>query len=736
LRACEHALDAGVDKDRLIVNWCFSLGMLGRHEEALQRIDDALAKRPGDYDLVNLKGVLLKRADRVEESLDWFHRAIRLKPNHGSAWKNLGNSHDLLGNFPEAAKAFRRAAKIAPEDDEILRLLGRALYHAGDYPETVKVLRRLVWMRPQNEQAWKMLVTVLVKLGKRDELRQTLEQARTRLGDSPLPDIIAAQIDLDEGRIDEAIACLRAVQARLPGEHASGIMLGNLLESRDPQDSLTVLERTLNKNPDASDVLRTLVHCYGRARHGNEASHLEKAYALAIRLQDRFPRDRLRTAHTCRDIFSRMLDLDRHDRAGSHDELLPHWVAQGQIASIHYELGRVRSLDDRLRIVDAHRRWGEAVEARIRPLAPLGAPAVHGRRRLRIGFMSSDLRNHPVTYFALPLLEQFDADKVEVYCYSFSTKPKDRLQEYIEQKVSAFRWWPAVTDAQAAEGIRQDELDLLFELGGTTAMNKLNVMAYRPARIGASWLGYPHSAGLSRIDYIVVDPHILPTDPRLLVEQPLIMPESWVAVGRPGFPEIAIDETLPEDRRGAITFGTANNPYKFTRECLDAWARVMARVDNARFLFLRPEAATEGFRRNARTIFAERNVDPSRIDFVGVRGTHMAHYNSIDIALDSFPHVGGTTTCEALWMGVPTVTLAGPGFPERLAHSNLVNAGLTDLSAGDPERFVDLSVALASDKPRRAALRRDLRTMIRSNPLGQQHRFVREFYARAAVIAE
>jgi predicted O-linked N-acetylglucosamine transferase (SPINDLY family) len=276
---------------------------------------------------------------------------------------------------------------------------------------------------------------------------------------------------------------------------------------------------------------------------------------------------------------------------------------------------------------------------------------------------------------------------------------------------------------------------MLFELGGTTAMNKLDVMAYKPARIGASWLGYPHSAGMERIDYILVDPYIRPSDPRLLIEQPFELPESWVAMGQIGFREVPIEDTLPEERRGHLTFGTMNNPYKFTRQCLDAWAAVLRAVPGSRFLFVRPEVRTAAFVANARAAFAARDVDPDRLEYVGVRGAHMPHYNSIDIALDSLPHVGGTTTCETLWMGVPCVSLVGPGFAERLSYSNLSNAGVGDLAVFSVEDYVATAAALAADRSRRRVLRHGLRDMIRQHPLGQPGRFVDAFYAKAMEVA-
>ena len=171
-----------------------------------------------------------------------------------------------------------------------------------------------------------------------------------------------------------------------------------------------------------------------------------------------------------------------------------------------------------------------------------------------------------------------------------------------------------------------------------------------------------------------------------------------------------------------------NNPYKYNRQGLDAWAACLRAVPNSRFLFVRPEGRAASFIANARAAFAARDVDPDRVEFIGIRGDHLKHYNSIDIALDSFPHTGGTTTCETLWMGVPVVAMIGPGFPERLSYSNLSNAGLGDLAVRTPADYVATATALAEDQARRRQLRHGLRGMIRERPLGQVDRFVRAFY--------
>jgi predicted O-linked N-acetylglucosamine transferase (SPINDLY family) len=491
----------------------------------------------------------------------------------------------------------------------------------------------------------------------------------------------------------------------------------------------------MTANPRSIRLLSALVENLSRSRYGDEAQHLQEAYELSCRLLQADPGEMLRHAKPLRTVFLRCLDHDRLEASGKLTDLAPRWIAEGEIAGLHYELGHVHDMQDRLRIVEWHRQWGQREARNITPVARPAMPALSTGRKLRIGFMSSDLRDHPVTYFAMPLLERFDRDRVEVFCYSFNERERDTVQAHIEKQVTGFRWWPRRPSAEVAAGIAADGLDMLFELGGTTAMNKLDVMAFRPARIGASWLGYPHSAGLEAIDAILVDPYIRPSDPRLLIEQPFELPESWVALSPIGFREVPIEEGLPEERRGVLTFGTMNNPYKFTRACLDAWAAVLRAVPGSRFLFVRPEARTAAFVVNARAAFAARDVDPDRVEYVGVRGKHMPHYNSIDIALDSLPHVGGTTTCETLWMGVPCISLVGPGFPERLSYSNLSNAGLGDLAVFSVEDYVKTAAALAEDRSRRRMLRHGLRDMIRSHPLGQPDRFVQAFYAKAEEVA-
>ncbi len=401
----------------------------------------------------------------------------------------------------------------------------------------------------------------------------------------------------------------------------------------------------------------------------------------------------------------------------------------GKHTALMAHLSRVRTPQDRHSLVDMHRSWGGLVTRAV-STRPIDHPRTRRPNgKIRVGFMSSDLRAHPVAYFALPLLEHYDRSRFEVYCYSFYQGEEDPTQKQITAWVDGFRWWPHIGDREAAQEIAKDELDMLIELGGSTHMNKLTVMAYKPAPLGASWVGYPHSAGLAEIDYLVVDPYVLPEDPALILEKPMLLPRTWYALGERAFrQEPAANPQAPVERNGFVTFGTANNPYKYGREVLSAWARIVAAVPGSRFLFVRPESGSPAFRQNILAAFAREGVTADRVRFEAVRGRHLPFYNEMDISLDTFPQTGGTTTCESLWMGAPVVAQVGPAMFERLSYSVLMNLGLGDLCGRSTEDYVRIAVGLANDPERIAELRRTLRARMKASPLGDTRQFAVDYF--------
>jgi protein O-GlcNAc transferase len=505
------AIAAGASALVLAVPRALALSDAGRAGEAVDVLAFARKKRPKDFALTNLLGVLLKRAGRLEEAIPVLEAAKRLDPRNTAPWQNLGNVYEALGRYRDAAAAFQGGLRLTPRDPELLRLHGRALRICGDLLAALTSLERAITIAPGHRYVMAELVSVLLDLDRPESAAICVASARNaNSADAAFHDVMEARIHMRQGNLDLARGLLNKAIQTDPAEPDAYFNLARAFGDGDRASANEALRRGLACNPRSTPLAGELVESLSRSRYGDEASLLQEAYDVACGLLTGDSVTTSEHAKSLRTVFRRCLDFDRFDATGSLAELAPRWIADGHIFALLHELGTVRSLEDRKRIVEWHREWGRQQSARIAPVEPLTMPALHTGRSIRVGFMSSDLRVHPVSIFARQLFDQYERDRFEVYCYSFFEGERDRVQAHIEGRVAGFRWWPRRPDAEVAAGIALDGLDVLFELGGTTAMNKLAVMAYHPARIGASWLGYPHSAGFERIDYIVTDPYIRP----------------------------------------------------------------------------------------------------------------------------------------------------------------------------------------------------------------------------------
>ncbi len=735
--AAELHRDKGVPISRNALHeLCLLLFQVGRLADAERWLRHAVSVAKADFALNNLLGVVLKNLGQFDEALALFAAAAVLGPASPSPLVNAGNIHLARRAGPPAAAAFAQAVNLTPDNAEYQRLLGVAYRQMGD---TTRALAQFAIARrldPRDGRNWIEPAGALDEMGRHAEALALIEEGLAAHPDAR--NFCEAKFALlrRAGQQAAATAYGTALLARLPDQAWVHIQIARTVMHGDRAAANTHLRAAVRLDPQNPDALADLADSLDRTRGKDEAAHIAEAYDLALR-RVALGGNMLSHARSITSILNRACNHEAAERVGSFAQLTNHWANTGYISALHYQMAQVRTQEDRMLLVDAHRRWGRTVDAAA-ARSPLARPTVRtGRAKIRLGLMSSDLRNHPVAYFALPIIEHYDRSRFEVYCYSWNSGGGDGVQTRIAGLCDGFRLAPAISDRDAAALIAEDDLDMLVELGGTTYMNKLAVMAWRPARIQASWLGYPHSAGPESIDYLVVDPYNRPTDDALLIEKPLVLPKSWVVLGNLGFStRVAIEAGLPEERRGYLTFGTMNNPYKYSPEVLATWARITAAVDGARFLFVRPEGATAAFQANTRAAFAAHGVSEDRVEFVGVRGTHMPHYNKIDIALDSFPQTGGTTTCEALWMGVPTVSLAGPAFFERLSLSNLTNAGLGDLAVNTIAEYEATALQLAADRARRADIRHGIRAEIRRRPLGQVEEYVRDFMDTMAGAAQ
>lgn len=526
-----------------------------------------------------------------------------------------------------------------------------------------------------------------------------------------------ASILLSLGRVEEGKAAIEAIVAEHPDHPVALRALADFYFTQrdDREGANALLRRSLAASFDLS-AAGQLAFSLMASRGDKEKANIEEAHALVAKCLDTGLFD-VRAAANFISTLNRTADFRRLEKIDVWN-CAEFWAKADVPGALHSLLARVVSREDRVRLLALHKLWGDTLVRRAssHPLPPL-ARKPGPRGKIRVGIMSSDLKHHPVCYFALPIFEHFDRERFEIYAYSFSAAAPDRVQSHVMSLVTAFRTIVGGTDRDVAAQMRQDDLDILFELGGSTHLNRISVLSHRVAPIQVSWLGYPNSIGLPTIDRILVDPFLKPS-PDLLLEKPFEMPRSWVSFSEKFYgDEPAVDPAPPLDRKGHLTFGTANNPMKYTPHLISLWSRIMREVPGSRFVFIRPEGGVDVFRKHILTEFAAGGIDAARVEFIPVRGQHLTHYNEIDIALDCVPHTGGTTTVESLWMAVPVVTKIGEAFYERLSYSNLTNAGLGDLAATDDDSYVATAIKLASDTERIRHLRKNLRQMVKASPL-------------------
>ena len=704
-----------------------------RYEEGAKWGEIAAQRYPRDVDLLNVLGVLYRRLFDFPRALDILDQATKLAPNNVAVATNRGNVLLDLNDAPRAEVLFGKLTRADPKNAEFQRQLGRALQKQDKRGPAMTRFRQAVTLKKDYIDAWLDMIGMEVEDHRFAEAEAVIDRGLAVNPDHPRL-LEARSITLRRsGQLRRTETYLLELLPRFPDAAWLHYQLGAVISDYDRDRGNIHLRRALELDPDKLDHAMALIESLERTRSGDEGAHIEEAYQLALKTLAANPAP-LGPGHTkiIFEVFVRVCAFDDFARLSDFKARGRAWAETGRHTALLKQLAHVETLDDRYELLEQHRIWGRLIEAQAAK-APVTRPATPRAPggKIRLGFMSSDLRNHPVGYFALPLFEHADHNRFELYCYSFfqGKNPTDPLQQLIAANSAAFRWNPDMTSREAAQMIADDQLDMLMELGGSTHMNKLDVMAYRPAPVQASWLGYPHSAGLEAIDYLITDPYNTPPRRDLMVEQPLMMPKSWIALGRMVFSEgHLITPGLPEDRNGRITFGTANNPHKYNRPMLALWAQVLRAVPGSRFTFIRPEGGTVSFRRHLLAEFAAHGIEPERIVFNTIRGAHMPFYNEVDISLDTLPLTGGTTTTESLWMGVPVINLIGEAFYERLSYSILANSGLADLAAETPQDYVRLAVELVADRDRRVALRQNLRETIRSGPLGQTEQFARDFY--------
>lgn len=658
----------------------------GRVETALLRLREASTSHPNVWRYACTVGRLLVSLSQHDDAIAAFEQAARLHQDSADLWFDLGCAHHALGRFDAAIAAYRQAVALQPDKLDALNNLGIALLATGHVVEAQDVLRQGVHAEAGSAELWFNYGNALAVTSVGED---TLDAYRRALALDPAH--AKAWVNLGNalrlrGALHEALACYQSAVETLPdfadAYNNAGVVL-NAMGRID--DAIASIDTAIKLDPNSSVACNNLgnvlkntarmhdtIACYRRAvarDPGNIEAHSNLVYAMSF------------------DPASN--DAAILDEARRFDAMhcAPHNIDHGA--------PRRKNLDP--------------------------------NKRLRIGYVSPDFRNHCQSLFTLPLLSHHDHAQFEIFCYAHLPHADD-ITERIQQHANVWRSTYGMTDEHLATLIRNDDIDILVDLTMHMSNGRPQLFARKPAPIQVAWLAYPGTTGMTAMDYRLTDPWLDPpgTDDRY-AETSLRMPDTFWCYDPLVSPDHILTDDLqpgklPAASAGYITFGCLNNFCKVSDETLHSWGAIMNRVPASRLILLAHEGS---HRQHVLNLLGQHGINAGHIEFMPYQPRHqyLQTYRRIDLCLDTLPYNGHTTSLDAYWMGVPVVTQIGRTIAGRAGWSQLNNLGLSELAAPDGIAFVDIAVALANDPDRLRRLRTSLRNRLEQSPLMDAARF-------------
>jgi predicted O-linked N-acetylglucosamine transferase (SPINDLY family) len=626
------------------------------------------------------RGIEQHQAGRLADAERIYRQVLGFDPTNADALHLLGVVAGQLGNPGVAVEFIAKAAGLQPSNPFFLNNLGNALKEVGHHAEAEQSYRNALALKPDYADAHGNLGILLQALGRLNEAESSCRAALALTPDSPEALNNLGNVLQDLGRPDEGEQCyLRALALRRDYSEAR-LNLGQALRA---QGRLSEAEQSFRGviaiRPDfgqAHNYLANVLRSLGRLEEA------EASYRSALALNPANP------------------------EAHSNLVFLLNYIPGKRPAQIFHE----------------HRKFAQRFCPKA-PLQPYGNTPEPGRR-LRVGYVSADLRDHAVAFFIEPVLANHDRKVFETFCY-YNFARSDAVTGRLRALSDHWRDVVARDDQTLTGLIRGDAIDILVDLSGHTGHNRLLLFGRKPAPVQATWLGYLNSTGLDAMDYRITDAHASPKGPldAFHTEALVRVPGSqWCYRPLADCPEAA---PPPSVASGHITFAVFANPAKIGDPNIKLWSQLLAQVPNSRLLVVGATLTT--IPREFVERFTRLGIDPQRLLLLGAKPfpEYLAMHREADVILDTHPYSGGTTTCHALWMGVPVVSLAGETATSRGGTSLLHAVGLKELVAETPKQYVDIAIALAADPKRLARLRAGMRKRMAASPLMDEVRFTR-----------
>jgi predicted O-linked N-acetylglucosamine transferase (SPINDLY family) len=680
---------------------------MGRNADALVPMQKALALSPADAEVHNNLGIILQNLDRLEEAEASYRRALKINPDYAQAHGNLGSILQDLGRLGDAEASYRQALKLKPDYVKAHSNLGAVLLDLGRRDEAETSYRRALKLNPDNVDAHNGLGIIHKESGRIVEAEASFQRALTINPDYAEALHNLGKIFQSTGRLDEAEANFMRVIKIDPTHVLAYHNLGVALLERN---RLAVAEECFRQairiKPDfdsGHNNLGAVLYGLGRLDEAEDSYRqalqinpdYSSAYSnLGVTLQDQ---GRLEEAEAC---YRKALQIEP-DFHKAHSNLLFCLTLNAKV--------------DAEQLFIEHCVFGEKFESPLRASWKKFTNSRDPERCLQIGLVSGDLREHAVMRLLEPVLAFLvNHDQLMLHVY-YNHAAEDSVTKRLRDKLPRWTCVVGMTDDELAQKIREDGIDILVDLSGHSAKNRLLTFARKPAPIQICWLGYPGTTGLSAMDYFPGDRFVMPPGQftNQFTEKIVYLPAHTAFMPRKESPVV---NALPALTNGYVTFGSFNRLNKISPTIVDLWTQLMRALPDSRMLLGGlPEASNH---KNLIEWFSQGGIAQDRLSFYGRDNMDQLHHQ-VDICLDTFPCNGGTTTLHALWMGVPTLTLTGDTIPGRLGACFLSHVGLETFVAQDAADFVQKGLFWAGNLASLSEIRSGLRERFANSAIGQ-----------------
>jgi protein O-GlcNAc transferase len=691
-------------------------------ESAILSFQEVLTLQPNNTDAHFSMGAAFHSQNKSNEAVLCYQNALKYRPEYPEALDALARAYAELDLSTEAENCFCKAVAISPESALAHHNLGFFLQTQHRFSEAEKSYRRALLIQPNYADAHNHLGSALQEQGHFAQAEASYRQALSIQANYPSALCNLGTLLASQNRVSEAESCYRTglrIQPIFPDCYFG---LGNLLMHQGRLDeAAAAFDSALKQKPAYVEALCNLGNIL---KDQNRFEESEINYRKAIEIAPTYA-----NAHNC--LGTLLLEQGRLDAAKQSYQNCLLVSSENMVA--HSNLLLLLATDPGCsshQYLEELRIYAAKVLNKAKPYTSW--PAVDATAKvttLKIGLISGDFRHHPVGFFLENVLSHLNTERIELTAYSTHAH-EDTLTARIKPYFKAWNQLVGMDDEAAARRIHADGMHILIDLAGHTANNRLPVFAWKPAQIQVSWLGYFASTGVPGMDYVLADPvAVPPAHQDQFTETVWYLPNTRLCFSSPTTSETIEVAALPALCNGYLTFGCFQGMAKLTDQVLALWGRVFKALPQARLRLQNRYMTSPIARQEMQQRLSQVGISEERVTLVGpvTRDVYLASHAEVDMILDTFPYTGGTTTCEALWMGVPTLTLAGDTMLSLQGASMLECAGLTEWIAKDKDDYVARAVELSSNLEALAALRAGLREKVLASPLFDAQLFARNF---------